>query len=84
MIGFENGYIPKVIPRLAVPQPILGSVRNSSLFLSWIKPHQPVSSASVARWLKTDTSVFKAHSIRGGSVLQIQVWSHLSPPWFPR
>ena len=57
------------------PLRMIGPVRNSSLFLSWIKPHRPISSASVARWLKTvlskagiDTSLFKAHSRRGASV----------------
>ena len=44
------------------------------LFLSYIKPHGPVSSQRIAHWLKdilgragVDTSVFKAHSVRGAS-----------------
>ena len=45
------------------------------MFISWIKPHHSVTSASIARWLKTvleqagiNTSIFKAHSTRGASV----------------
>ena len=44
------------------------------LFLSYIKPHGPVTSQRLAYWLKeilgkagVDTSVFKAHSVRGAS-----------------
>ena len=44
------------------------------LFLSWIGQHTPVSSSTIARWLKclmaeagVDISIFKAHSIRGAS-----------------
>lgn len=47
---------------------------KSQLFISFIKPHNPVSSATIARWLKLvlelagiDTSIFKAHSTRGAS-----------------
>ena len=44
------------------------------LFLSYIKPHDPVSSQRIAHWLKdvlgragVDTNIFKAHSVRGAS-----------------
>ena len=44
------------------------------LFLSYIKPHGPVTSQRIAHWLKeilgkagVDTSTFKAHSVRGAS-----------------
>lgn len=44
------------------------------LFLSLIKPHKPVTSQHIANWLKDilgkagiDTSMFKAHSVRGAS-----------------
>ena len=46
------------------------------LFLSYIKPHKPVTSQRLANWLKeilgkagidTGISVFKAHSVRGAS-----------------
>ena len=47
---------------------------KTSLFLSWIGRHDPVSSSSIARWLKqgledagVDTSIFKGHSTRGAS-----------------
>ena len=49
--------------------------KQSKMFISWIKPHHSVTSASIARWLKTvleqagiNTSIFKAHSTRGASV----------------
>ena len=48
---------------------------NTQLFIAHIKPHSPVSSSTIARWLKTmlaqagiNTEVFKAHSTRGASV----------------
>ena len=44
------------------------------LFISLIKPYKPVASSTIARWLKSvlekagiDTTIFKAHSIRGAS-----------------
>jgi len=44
------------------------------LFISFIKPHKPVTSSTIARWLKEtlsaagiDTEIFKAHSVRGAS-----------------
>ena len=47
---------------------------NTQLFISFIKPHQPVTSSTIARWLKEvmtsagiDISTFKAHSVRGTS-----------------
>ena len=49
----------------SIPQP---------LFLSYIKLHGPVTSQRIANWLKeilkkagVDTSIFKAHSVRGAS-----------------
>ena len=48
--------------------------RKSKLFLSWIKPHNPVTSSTIRRWLKTcvadasiDISIFKPHSVRGAT-----------------
>lgn len=45
------------------------------LLIACIKPHRPVTSPTIARWLKTlleqagiDTAIFKAHSTRGASV----------------
>ena len=47
---------------------------STQLFIAMIKPHKPVSSSTVARWLKTvlnnagiDTSIFKAHSVRSAA-----------------
>ena len=44
------------------------------LFLSWIGEHKPVTSSSIARWLKetmkdagVDISIFKSHSVRGAT-----------------
>ena len=44
------------------------------VFLTSIKPYGPATSATVARWIKTvlskagiDTSIFKAHSVRGAA-----------------
>ena len=47
---------------------------KSTLFLSWIGKHDPVSSSTIARWLRMclqeagiNTDTFKAHSIRGAA-----------------
>ena len=47
---------------------------ETRLLLSIIRPHKPVTSSTVARWLKSllelagvDTSIFSAHSTRGAS-----------------
>ena len=44
------------------------------LFLSYVKPHKPVTSQRIAHWIKdflseagVDTTIFKAHSVRGAS-----------------
>ena len=54
---------------------------QSKLFLSWIGKHAPVTSSTIVRWLRTclleagiDTSMFKAHSVRGASC-STAVWS---------
>ena len=51
-----------------------GDLEQSRLFLAVIKPHRPVSSSTLARWLKAllgkagiDTGIFKAHSVRGAA-----------------
>ena len=48
--------------------------RSQKLFIATIKPHKPVASSTIARWLKTllgkagvNTEIFKAHSTRGAS-----------------
>ena len=49
----------------------LRSPTDFRLFISFVKPHRAVSSATISRWIKTvlsdagiDTSIFKAHSVR--------------------
>ena len=44
------------------------------LIIRYVKPHKPVSSETISRWIKdelskagVDTSVFKAHSCRSAS-----------------
>ena len=46
----------------------------SKLFISYIKPHKPISTDTLSRWIKLvlasagiDTSVFKTHSVRGAA-----------------
>ena len=46
----------------------------TQLFVSFIKPHNPITSSTIARWLKQimvdagiDTGIFKAHSVRSAS-----------------
>ena len=53
-------------------KPIIGAF--SSLFLGVYKPHKPVCSSTIARWLKNllaragvNTEIFKAHSVRSAS-----------------
>ena len=45
-----------------------------NLFLAIVKPHKPVASCTIARWLKCvlgdagiDVNMFAAHSVRGAS-----------------
>jgi len=47
---------------------------KDKLLLSYVKPHSPISSSSVARWIVTliksagiDTDTFKSHSVRSAS-----------------
>ena len=47
---------------------------KDKLLLSYVKPHSPISSSSVARWITTvlksagiDTDTFKSHSVRSAS-----------------
>ena len=48
---------------------------RSHLFIALIKPHRPVVSSTIARWIKyvltksgIDTGIFKAHSVRSAAV----------------
>ena len=52
--------------------------RQEQLFLSFVKPHGPVSSATISRWLKDlmslagiDTDKFKGHSVRGAATSKV-------------
>ena len=61
--------------RTSALRPLDPSKLNKPL-LSYICPYEPISSASLSRWLKDiislagiDTSTFKAHSVRGVSAL---------------
>ena len=47
---------------------------KTTLFLSWIGKHNPVTSSTIARWLKLtmseagiDVGIFKSHSVRGAT-----------------
>lgn len=47
---------------------------QEQLFLALVKPHRPVTSATISRWIKDlmkfagiDTETFKAHSVRGAA-----------------
>ena len=47
---------------------------ESQLFIALIKPYNPVTSSTIARWIKSvltksgiDTGIFKAHSVRGAA-----------------
>ena len=53
-------------------RPLRGT--HTALFLGVTKPHKPVASSTIARWLKTmlgkagvNTEIFKAHSVRSAS-----------------
>ena len=61
---------------------------DQPLFLSYTKPHKPVTAQRIAHWIKdllaeagVDTKVFKAHSVRGAStsaaVCQFQTYCKL-------
>ena len=52
----------------------ISQAQKSKLFIACVKPHNPVVSCTIARWLKEvmkkagiDVSKYKAHSVRGAS-----------------
>ena len=62
------------IARTSPFRPIMGSNSASQLLISYHRPHNPVKSCSIARWIKSilgsagiDTSIFKGHSTRSAS-----------------
>ena len=55
-------------------RPVIPSSLPHKLFISFIRPHKPVTSTTLGRWLRTfmsaagiDSQIFKAHSVRGAS-----------------
>ena len=55
-------------------RPVIPSSLPDKLFISFIRPHKPVTSTTLGRWLRTfmsaagiDSQIFKAHSVRGAS-----------------
>ena len=66
-------YLKVYIERTKASHPTNSGAKNP-LFLSYIKPHGPVTSTTLARWVKStlaeagiDTTKFKAHSSRSAS-----------------
>ena len=66
-------YLKVYIERTKASLPTTSGSKNP-LFLSYIKPHGPVTSNTLARWVKStlaqagiDTRNFKAHSLRSAS-----------------
>lgn len=55
-------------------RPVFPSSKPDPLFVSYVKPHNPITTPTLSRWLRTaiknagiDTELFKAHSVRGAS-----------------
>ena len=55
-------------------RPVIPSPLPDKSFISFIRPHKPVTSTTLGRWLRNfmsaaviDSHVFKAHSVRGAS-----------------
>ena len=62
------------IGRTSSFRPVLSPDTSSPLLVSYHKPHRPVKSCSISRWIKSvlesagiDTSIFKGHSTRSAS-----------------
>ena len=60
-----------------VSHPILAPAQPNQLLISYRRPHAPVKSCTIARWIKSvlgkagiDTNIFKAHSTRSASTLR--------------
>ena len=52
----------------------MDTATNQQLLISYHRPHKPVQSCTIARWIKSllgsagiDTSIFKGHSTRSAS-----------------
>ena len=55
-------------------RPAIPSSKPDPLFISYVKPHKPISAPSLARWLHSllrasgvNSDIFKAHSVHGAS-----------------
>lgn len=55
-------------------RPVIPSPKPDPLFISYVKPHKPISAPSLARWLRSllkasgvNSDIFKAHSVREAS-----------------
>ena len=55
-------------------RPAILSSKPDPLFISYVKPHKPISAPSLARWLRSllkasgvNSDIFEAHSVRGAS-----------------
>ena len=62
------------ITRTSPFRPVLDSDTSRQLLVSYHRPHRPVQSCSISRWIKSvlssagiDTSIFKGHSTRSAS-----------------
>ena len=67
----------------------IGKQSIKQLFVSYCKPHKAVTSATIARWLKTilkraaiDTSIFTAHSFRSAVTSAAHFKGASSPSMF--
>ena len=62
------------ISRTNIFWPLVDPATNQQLLISYHRPHKPVQSCTIARWIKSflgsagiDTSIFKGHSTRSAS-----------------
>ena len=62
------------LEKTRVFRPILAPTQPNQLLISYRRPHAPVKSCTIARWIKSvlskagiDTNIFKAHSTRSAS-----------------
>ena len=68
------------ISRTRTFRPTVDAASNQQLLISYHRPHKPVKSCSIARWIKSflssagiDTSLFKGHSTRSASTSKAKV-----------
>ena len=66
-------------------RPVILSSLPNKLFISFRRPHKPVTSTTLGRWLRTfmsaagiDSQIFKAHSVRGASTAAANAFVPLS------